>query len=214
MFVIVHNNSVIWGPKNWNKRGFEEVILEDCEIHCTLPTRNNEANPIRINDEIVILRVVPLDTPWLNQKTHRLEGPFWNFYEDRAEMYYTVVDLPVYFVKDKLHEQIAINRNKVENSSTKIMIGNTLYTIRTDKDSRHLYTTTSMTMEPNDKVEWKFPEGWTELKKPDIMKIIAAINKHIGDSFVWERKKSDEINAANTLEELDAIDLEYRVENA
>lgn len=212
MFVIVHNNSVIWGPKDWNKRGFEEVILEDCEVVCQLPTRNDGAIPITVDNDIVILHVVALENPPLNQKTQRYDGPFWNFYEDRAEMYYTVADLPVDVVKSFLIDNIASNRNKVENGSISITINTNTVSVSADRTARHVYTTTAMTMNDVDTVEWKFPEGWLTLQKTDVMKIITDINKHVSDCFVWENQKIAEINAATTLEELNAIELEYIVQ--
>jgi len=60
-------------------------------------------------------------------------------------------------------------------------------------------------MGENDTVNWKFPEGWLTLTKVELGAAVSAGAAHIQGSFDWEKAKIEEIEAAETVEVLDAI---------
>jgi hypothetical protein len=94
MFVIVHENFVVWGPKNWNKLGFEDVLRTDCEVEYTLPQRNDARTPFIINENTKILPVVAAEKPAINPKIQRHQGPFWTFHD--AVVAYKNVERNIY----------------------------------------------------------------------------------------------------------------------
>lgn len=213
MFVIVHQGYVISGPKKWNKKGFEEVLVEDCEVEYTLETRNDSNLPIVINEDTKILPVVALAEPNYNAKIQRLDGPYWNFYDDRAEMYFTVGNLEVDAVRNKLKEIVANNRYVYEVKGIKVEVQGNLVTIDTARGSRDIFFSALISMGDSETINWKFPEMWLTVTKSDMTTIVAAGKQHIQDCFTWEQNKSIEIDAATSLEELDAIVLNIE-ENA
>jgi hypothetical protein len=205
MFVIVHDNNVIFGPKNWNKLNFQEVILEDCEVECNLDTRNDARIQVIINDSIKILPVVGLPQPEFNGNIQRLEGPYWNFYDDRAEMYYTVGDLPVDAVRNFYKERVAAERYIKEVSGFDYTINDMIVRINTSRDGRNTYIQNIVIMNDGDTVNWKFNRDWITLTKTDLSDIIGKINQHVQNSFNWEAGKFTEIDNATSLQELDSI---------
>jgi hypothetical protein len=208
MFVIVNNNFVIWGPKNWNKLSFEDVLRSDLEIEYTLETRNDSGNAVVIDANTSILKVVPLPWSEFNQKTERLNGPYWNFYEDRAEMYFEVEPKPIEFVKQELKAKIADKRWQVENAGFTANVQNTTVTIDTSRDGRQMFFNTYMAMGDVETITWKFPETWLTINKLELGGIVLGGKAHIQAAFDWESSKADEIDSATTLEELDAIDVD------
>lgn len=211
MFVVVHDNSVIFGPKTWNKLNFQEVILDDCEVECTLETRNDSNLPVVINDSIKILPVVRLPEPEFNGKIQRLDGPYWNFYDDKAEMYFTAGDLPIDAVKNMIKGTVAANRYEYEVKGFTKTIQGTEVTIDTARVSKDVFLQTYLTLSDSETVNWKFHEAWLTLTKSEIGEIVDNIKSYVQSSFTWEQAKVVEIDAANTLNDLDAIDLEVVV---
>jgi hypothetical protein len=206
MFVIVHNGFVTLGPRPWNKLMFEEELRDECGIEYVLETRNNSLASIVIDENTSVLPVVALPQPDYNPKIQRLDGPYWNFHPGYAEMYYTVGELPIEAVKNNLKAQIADTRYKREVEGI-VFEGKTIDTMR---GSRDIFTQTYLLMGAEDEFNWKFPEGWEPVNKQKLGEIVTAGVTHIQTQFGWEAAKEAEIEAAQTLEELDAItDIEY-----
>lgn len=208
MFVILHNNRVIYGPRNWSKIHFQEVILEDCDFECSLDIRNDQCLPVIVNDDIKIWPIERLPLPSYNTRIQRLDGPYWNLLDDRAEMYFGVVDMPVEAVKNMMKEIIMNNRYYYEIEGFKHIVQDTEVTINTSRTSRDVFLNTYLSMTDNESVSWKFPEGWVNISKFDLQQIVNEIKKHVQDGFSWEQSKSIEIDSVNTLEELDVIQTE------
>lgn len=211
MFVIIHENFVVWGPKPWNKLSFEDVLRTDCEVSYTLPARNDEQTPIIINENTKIVKAITLDNPEINPKIQRLNGPYWNFYDDYAESYYLPEDLPVDFVKGNLKGIIAAKRYEKEIAGFTMPVQGQMVSIDTSRDGRTIYFDTYLALGNEETVGWKFPERWMNLTKTDLGQIVFAGKTHIQGCFNWEANKIAEIDAATTLAELDTIDLEVVV---
>jgi hypothetical protein len=200
MFVIVNANTVIWGPKRWSKLGFERVLLDDLEITYDLPPNNDDFTPVVINANTSILRVVELEPPALQDRIERLDGPFWNFFEDRAEMYYTAGSLPVEFVRAKLKERIAEIRFNKETRGFQANVQNTMVTIETTREARAVALEVANDMQTGDTVEWKFREGWLTLTRAQVIAMRLLIKAFVQATFTWEKNKNDAIDAATLVE--------------
>jgi len=208
MFVIVHENFVVWGPKAWNKLGFEDVLRTDCEVEYTLPQRNDAQTPIIINENTKILKVVDGDKPEINPKIQRHQGPFWNFYDDRAECYWVAEDLPIDYVKGQLKGIVAATRYNKEVAGYKANVQSTVVSVDTSRDGRNIFFDTYLAMSEQETVGWKFPEAWLNLNKAELGAVVFGGKNHIQSQFAWEFTKAAEIDAATTLEQLNEIDLE------
>jgi hypothetical protein len=209
LFAIVENNFVIWGPKPWNKRSFDDVILTDCEIEANLPQYNENNQVITVSDNVKIYPVIRLEDPIMNSKIQRLEGPWWNFTDTHVEMSYTVVDHPIDFVKGTLKNIIAANRYIAEVSGVKMTVQDIEVTVDTARGSRDIFFSAYATMSESETIGWKFPEAWLTLTYAELGEIVAIGKAHIQTCFDWERTKDEEIDACATLEQLDAVVLEY-----
>lgn len=209
MFVIVHENFVVWGPKPWNKLGFEDVLRTDCEVEYTLPQRNDNQDPFIINENTKILKAIGLDNPEINPKIQRLNGPYYNFYDDRAEYYYLPEDLPIDFVRGNLKSTVAANRYNAEISGIKQTIQDHEVTIDTTRDGRQIFFDTYLAMGDSETINWKFPEMWIAVTKLNIEQIVLAGKLHIQTCFDWENNKVIEIDNATTLTDLNNINLKY-----
>lgn len=208
-FVIIQDNSIVTGPKLWNKLMFQEVLQEECGVTYTLPTRNDEGAPFIITDTVSILPVTSLPDPEFNSKIERLDGPYWAFTSTEAQMWYQVADLPVDAVKNFLKNVIAANRYAAEVGGIQMDIQDKTVTIDTARGSREIFFDAYNMMGPDDTINWKFPECWLTLTKPELGSIVEAGKLHIQTCFNWEMNKDAEISACDTLEELDAIKLDF-----
>lgn len=207
MFVIVHENNVVWGPKPWNKFGFEDVLRTDCEVEYTLSQRNDARSSVGINEKTKILPVIELEKVAINPKIQTYQGPYYNFHEDRAEQHWQVQDLPIDIVKGSLKGIVAANRYLREIAGIKVNVQGNEVSVDTSRDGRQIYFDTYMAMNDQETIVWKFTEMWISLTKADLGAIVSAGKNHIQSAFQWEAEKAAEIDAATTLAELNAIDL-------
>lgn len=116
--------------------------------------------------------------------------------------------MPVDVVKNLLKETIKNVRYEYETEGFKHTIQDTEVTINTNRTSRDVFLNTYLSMTDNESVSWKFPEVWLNISKFDLQQIVNEMKRHVQDGFSWEQSKSIEIDSANTLEELDAIQTE------
>lgn len=206
MFVIVYQNSVILGPMRWNRFRFENEIFEECdEFSVTLADRNDELSAVVVSDDIKILPVQGTPNPDFNSKIERLQGPFWEFTETAAVSSYVVESLPIDAVKNQLKAVLAGERYRKEVKGTTATVQGTEVTVDTARSSRDVLTQQYLLMGDSDTVQWKFPQGWLTLSKTEVGDVVRAGAAHIQTQFEWEAEMIADIDAATTLEQLDAI---------
>jgi hypothetical protein len=151
------------------------------------------------------LRVVDLDIPAFNPKIQRLNGPYWNYFEDRVERYFQAEDLPLYFVRSRLKFEAATIRFEKEVRNISANVQNTAVTVLTNREARSTVIEALSDMQAGDTIVWKFPEAWLTLTRPNMVAMRNAIKNHVISCFQWEKTKAEAIDAANTLQDLDAI---------
>ena len=205
MFVIVNEGYVIKGPNDWNKLRFEEVLREECEVEYTLETRNDDSLPVIVSDTVKILPVVGLSQPEFNPTIEYLNGPFWNFTDTTAEMYYQVENLNVDVVKNFFMEKVTAHRYIKETSGVKTTIQGTEVSVDTGREARNIFVQAFSTLSDTDTVNWKFPESWLTISKAELGTVIAAGRDHIQSCFDWENTWHGRVNAATTLDGLNTL---------
>lgn len=208
-FVITLDGNVILGPKPWNRLMFQECLQEECGVSYTLPNDNDAGTPFVVSPTVSVLPVVSMPEPAFNSKIQRLDGPYWNLNAQRAQMSFTVGDLPIDAVRNMLKAVVASNRYSAETGGIKVTVQGQEVTVDTARGSRDIFVDAYNSMGDADTINWKFPEGWMVLTKVELGAIVAAGKQHIQDCFNWEKGKDDEIDAAQTLDALDAIVLVY-----
>lgn len=205
MFALVHKNRVLVGPMDWNRALFDGAINR-LGIIKTLPRVAPESNELPwVIDENTTIYSVEFNYPEYNQKIHYLEGPYWTYENGKAMAEYLVKDQPVESVQHNLQQLAADHRWRMEVSGTTVTIQNVTVTVDTNRNSRDIFVQQYLLMSDADVVRWKFPETWLTLTKAELGQAVSASAAHVQNSFLWESSKVEEIKAATTLDQLDAI---------
>lgn len=205
MYILLQNNQLLLGPVPYNKKRFESTIEDDLDISITLPTQITEPYTNEEHD-IDIYPVINQTQESFNPKTQRLNGPFWTFTEAGAIANYVAEDLPVDAVKNMLKDVIADQRWRVENAGVDILVGGETYTFPTDKTTRADLNThiNAGTVTVNFKIN---REVIVSLSQTDLVTVLSEIMGHVQAAFDWELSKFSEIDACESLTELDSVEL-------
>lgn len=206
MYAVIHKNKVIIGPKEWN-RAFYTFRLKKLGVNpSTMPRTAPESLPYIIDDDtkVVPATIIHDDvTPMVQH--HR--GPVWTIQEDSAIAHYQAVDNSIEASRNNFREQAADERYKKEVSGTKVVIQDIEVSIDTSRDGRNIFLQKYSLIGDEDTVNWKFPEGWLTISKAELGVIVMAGAAHIQSAFDWEKSINEQIDAAETAEELLAIEI-------
>lgn len=204
MYVLVYKDRVIAGPRDWNRAMFNGA-LEDAGITgITLPRVAVEELPYVINDDARIMEC-RLEYPEHNPKTQYPHGPFWDFSQLVAVGTFQVVDIPIEVIKNTLKAEIANERYRQEIEGINVEVQGQTFRISTRREDRDVYAQTAGYLADGGTVNWKFDRTWLTLNKTELLAIAAAVSAHVQGVFNWEHGKNQEIEAATTSAELDAI---------
>jgi hypothetical protein len=165
------------------------------------PVEPNEY--VKINDALEIYPVTGLEVPVHHSDYQQLAGPFWTF-TDVAHGTYNVVDRPFDVIKNTLKAQVSSERYRKEIAGIKLTIQDTEVSVATDRDSRNIYTQKLVTM-GDDVVQWKFSEAWLTLNKQELTQMLVDVNSHVQQQFDWESNIINQIDLAETVEQLKEI---------
>ena len=209
MYVITYHHSydeVLLGPIPWNPRYMSSVIQSDLDL--------DTAPSILATDELKVpfdilpnvrVRKATTSYPVINEKIQRFEGPFWTYTNDEAVASFTAVDKNIDLVKGELKALVAAERYNKENSGVTLTIQGVEVWCDTSRGNRDIFFQKYAIMGDNDTVNWKFPEAWLTLTKPELGSIVVQGTTYIQGCFNWEAQKNSEIDACTTLAELDAV---------
>ena len=203
MYVLIHKNRVVVGPMGWNRAMFD-AALKRAKITQTLPRVAPEQLPLVIDQDTKIMQASLVYQEY-NSKIEYLHGPFWDLTGDQAIGTFEIKETPVEQIKAKLIQDAAAARYDKEIAGVKATIQGLEVTVDTNRGSRDVFVQQFLLMGENDVSSWKFPEGWLSLSKQDLGLAVAAGVAHVQAAFDWERSKIEEINAATTPAQLDAV---------
>jgi hypothetical protein len=116
-----------------------------------------------------------------------------------------VTDIPLSEVKANRSNELASLRYQHETAGITI----SGMTIETDRESQALITGAYCTslLNPSVLIDWKGGNGWTQIDAATIAVIAALVSTHVQACFSNERVLSEAIEAAETVEAVQAIDL-------
>ena len=205
LYVLVHDNQVINGPRQWNYRSFESTLEEDLGITFKLPISKTDELPIEID---VLTKILPakLIQQDYNSKIEYLHGPFWDFSKDYATGTYEKKSNDIEAVKNALKAEIATNRWKKECSGVEGTVGATKVLLTTAREGRDVFLQ-ALQAGRFDK-RWKFGDTWLDIDETTLKEFVQTIDTHIQTSFDWEYVKIQEIDTCSTLEDLDQVNTE------
>lgn len=203
MYVLIHKNRVIVGPMDWNRAMFDGA-LSKLQIVKTLPRTAPPDLPFIIDDETRLAESV-YEYPPYNPRIEYPNGPFWNFDAPVAVGTFVVEPIPVEFIKASLKQEAAAERYRTEELGTTHVLQGVTVTLDTSRAGRDIFAQAYLLMGDTDVKNWKFPEGWFTVTKPELGGIVGAGSAYIQTCFDWERAKAEEIVACATAAELAAI---------
>ena len=210
MYILIektHNggNFVHFGPMIWRPSLFKSCLRDEFDIMVDLPLTNDTNQPFIFNDSVRILPVENLGYfgGTLNSKTQVENGPYFNFFDTYAEMYFNIVDRQIDIVKSELKTEIAANRYRYEIMGIDISIQNQNITALTNREDRGLYLQAFQLNKDN--INWKFGSQFMLLSNADLGIIVNAVANHVQAAFDWEHLKHQEIDNCISLTELDNV---------
>ncbi len=156
--------------------------------------------------DLVLEKVANVPAAWIGGGWSLSEAGDWEVHD------HAVVDAA----------EVAATRDLAEARSAKLSalaayrydreVGGTLVggvEVRTDRESQALLTGAAVAAMLNSEYEiaWKAVAGWVTLDAASIIGLASAVRAHAQSCFDRERKLTQEIEAAMTVEELQAVDL-------
>jgi isochorismate synthase EntC len=206
MYAIVYKNKVIVGPSEWSRAFFTNALKKIGIENTILPRTPFDIFPHRFNDDTVIHRVTVIRENF-KPRTQYLRGPSFVINEQGVVATYEAVDTEIEFARGNFKEHAAYERRKKEQSGITVTVQNTKLFISTHKEKREEFANKAALMSETDTVNWKFNQQWLTLTKAELLDIAKAIETHVQSAFDWEKSISDQIDSAETAEELMAIEI-------
>lgn len=206
LYAIKHKNRIVSGPLAWAQKYFATVLKIRHRIDATIPGKAPENMPFVIDEDTSIHEVIK-NEPEIDTMTQAYHGPFWDMTEDVIVANYEVHDLEISSARNNFRAIAAFERYKKETSNVKVEIQGMEVTADTSRDGRNIFLQKYTLMNENDIVNWKFPEAWLSLTKQELGFLVQAGAAHIQATFDWEKNINDQIDAAQTAEELHAIEI-------
>lgn len=207
-YVIMQNNRVIWGIRDWNYRSIESCLSADCDIITQVPIDEPQTKIVISSD--VVIYPATYEYPEINSKIESLAGPYWSVVNDIAIGAFNVVPKPIADVKGDLKKIIAANRYLNEIKDIHLTVQGTNIIIEADRPNKMMIIQIASLMSDVDVYNFKFPKSnnWLPMTKLDMGILINAIVAQTQTAFNWEQSKCDEIDACTTLNQLNLINLE------
>ena len=211
-YVIVENRTtVLLGPVAWRPR-FIQSEFDDLGIGFVVPPSEQGYMAIDAfigNDSATGIEIFPITDikqPAFDYLYETLAGPIYTYQEQSAICEFHIVSLDINSVQENLEKLGADCRYRRENIGITVVLPghNTAVTVHTDRVSRANYFDLVNTID-SETTLWKFPEGFRQLDKPAIKKLISDVRFHVQLQFDWEHRTQLQIRSAESLEQLRAV---------
>lgn len=205
MYAVVYKGRVIVGPMQWNRALYQGSLARQ-GVTASLPRVAPTEWPLVINDDA---KIVPVEEtrPEINDSVEYYYGPLWTITEDKATANYEVHDAPIESARSNLKQIAAGERWRRETAGTKITVQGQEVTVDTTREGRNIFVQKLNIMNDGDTVNWKFAEGWLNITKLELAAVVSAADNYVQSCFDWEKTISDQLDAANTKQELLAVEI-------
>jgi hypothetical protein len=209
-YTLVKDKSQIFlGPIDWRSRFIQseiDTLLEEGDLSQPHTVPPIEQGYIQLTDGFEIYPITSIIDPVdFDPKFDDLIGPVWSFQNNEAGMSYTKRDRPIDAVKSSLKEIVAAERFIKENAGTMINIQSNDIFLDTSREGRNVFVQKYFMMGDGDTVNWKFPTCWLTLSKTELGQLVTVGIKYIQDQFDWEKSLVEQIDSAQTVDELRSI---------
>jgi hypothetical protein len=212
MWILVYNNQIQLGPREYNRWIFQDWLAENLGIIISLPQQPLGNNPIIIDENTKIIVVFFAPQPDFNPRIQQLAGPFITLSYDYADATWQVADQDIDVVKSTMLSQLANNRYNQEIAGVTVVLQEQSLWVSSDRVTRQVWLNalqlglTSQT--------WKFNNNtWLTLDNQEIQAVVSALAAHVEQAFAWEKTIHDQIVSAGDLATLANIDINWPVVN-
>ena len=207
MYALIHNNQIQVGPRQWNYAFFKDYLEEEGLDYSAI-SRSEPVTPIFAQD-YKVLPVTAMVQPACDHTFEQYAGPYWTINDDHITGYYDVVPQSFENIKSMLKAQVTDSRYKVETGGCQFTFSDdtsvTLYTSREDRGS---YMEALQIMPDDASVVFKFPGAiFKSVTKTELVQMVGTGAAHIQSAFAWESEKHAEIDAAQSLDSLKALNI-------
>lgn len=210
MWILVYNNQIQLGPREYNRWIFQDWLAENLGIIISLPQQPIGNNPIIIDENTRIIVVFFAPQPDFNPRIQQLAGPFVTMQYDYANAEYQVADQDIEVVKSTMLAELAANRYNQEVAGVTIVLQDQSLWVSSDRVTRQVWLNAlqlGVTTQT-----WKFNNNtWLVLDTQEIQTVVSALTAHVEQAFAWEKSVHDQIMAATDLNTLAAIDINWPV---
>lgn len=211
MYVIIHKGRVILGPLAWAQKYYTDVLKIRHRVEANIPGQAPEEMPYTIDENTKIHKVTE-NKPNIDPMIECHYGPLWDMSSDEIVANYEVRAHLIETARNNFRALAAHERYKKEIAGVKVTIQDTEVTIDTTRGERDIFVQKYLLMGENDTVNWKFPEAWLTMTKQELGLVVQTGAGHIQGCFDWEKDINDQIDVAETAEELYAIEIEPKKE--
>jgi len=215
-YVLVHNDEVVYGPVHWHSSTMNIRLASLC-IEQSLPedifARKQGIVPVNqptIIDDSTKIYKADMQNEQPEESLFYDNGHIiWDFSSGVAVGTYVAIDKPIEEIKNNLRSKAAQLRFQREFVGTDVTIGGNTYKIMTETISVFWLLKKLTTMEDDETCNWKFMEDkWRVVTKQDVANMFNAVNSYIDSLTDWEYNLVQQINAADTINELKQISIE------
>lgn len=210
MWILVYNNQIQLGPREYNRWIFQDWLAENLGIIISLPQQPIGNNPIIIDENTRIIVVFFAPQPDFNPRIQQLAGPFVTMQYDYANAEYQVADQDIEVVKSTMLAELAANRYNQEVAGVTVVLQDQSLWVSSDRVTRQVWLNAlqlGVTTQT-----WKFNNNtWLVLDTQEIQTVVSALTAHVEQAFTWEKSVHDQIMAATDLNTLAAIDINWPV---
>ena len=210
MWILVYNNQIQLGPREYNRWIFQDWIAENLGVIISLPQQPTGNNPVIIDENTRIIVVFFAPQPDFNPRIQQLAGPFVTMQYDYANAEYQVADQDIEVVKSTMLAELATNRYNQEVAGVTVVLQDQSLWVSSDRVTRQVWLNAlqlGVTTQT-----WKFNNNtWLVLDTQEIQTVVSALTAHVEQAFAWEKSVHDEIIAANDLATLANININWPV---
>jgi hypothetical protein len=203
MYALVHKNQVVLTQELWNTRMFNMTLDEDYGIKRRVLLAEENDVPIIIDEDTKLCTYYEIK-PDYNERIEWLDGPLYEVVGDGVVGTYLVKNLDLSIAKDNLKKLLPAARYAKEVKRVEVTIQDQTFTIPADRDSRLLLASKIVGMN-TETINYKVGNLWLDLSKNELNSILRQIDESVQHAFDWEYSKTLEIDACETLEDIDKI---------
>lgn len=212
-YVITDHNQqgfVLLGPVDWKPRYISNIIYDEYGEEITVNYADEQRVPYDILPNVKVRKCIT-SYDRINPKIEYLNGPTWTYYDDNTEYQavasWVKADKNVDLVKNELKAEAARIRWNKENRGTSITVQDISVWCDTSRNNRGIYSQKYSTMNDGDILKWKFGNTWIEISKSDLKLVMDGVNSYIQACFDWESNISSQIDACDSLSDLNNISI-------